>query len=204
MLVPTRELALQVGAELEALAAALSIRPLVHTVHGGVAVNPQMLRLRGGADALVATPGRLLDLVAHKAVALDAVAWLVLDEADQLLAPGFADELQRVLALLPARRQQVLCSATFAPAVQALADTLLRAPQQVEVAAQVGGARAGPPALAAPSTDTATTATSKAPVQAVSEVSGSAAPEALQPQIVQRALRVDTARRAALLRIRLR
>ena len=102
-------------------------------VFGGVSINPQMLGLRGGADIVVATPGRLLDLVDHNALRLSAVAHLVLDEADRLLDLGFAEELQRVLALLPARRQNLFFSATFPAAVQALADGLLKQPVRVEV-----------------------------------------------------------------------
>jgi superfamily II DNA/RNA helicase len=101
-----------------------------------VSINPQMLRLRGGTDVVVATPGRLLDLVDHNAVSLAQVRLLVLDEADRLLDMGFAEELTRVLALLPAQRQNLFFSATFAPAVQALAHTLLIDPVRVEVQAQ--------------------------------------------------------------------
>lgn len=133
VLVPTRELALQVGEVLTHLAYPLFLR--VGVVHGGVSINPQMMALRGGADIVVATPGRLLDLVAHNAVRLGDVQHLVLDEADRLLDSGFADELQRVLALLPARRQTLLFSATFAPEVQALAEAVLRDPVRLGVVA---------------------------------------------------------------------
>ncbi|MCF8168297.1 MAG: DEAD/DEAH box helicase, partial [Rhodoferax sp.] len=104
-------------------------------VFGGVSINPQMMGLRGGADLLIATPGRLLDLVAHNAVTLSAVQTLVLDEADRLLDLGFAEELGRVLALLPEKRQNLLFSATFATGVQTLADQLLADPLRVEVPA---------------------------------------------------------------------
>ena len=135
VLVPTRELAAQVGAVLRDLAGAVIVpqRLKIAVVFGGVSINPQMMALRGGADVVVATPGRLLDLVDSNAVQLGAVRTLVLDEADRLLDLGFADELQRVLALLPARRQNLFFSATFPPAVQALADGLLREPVRVEV-----------------------------------------------------------------------
>jgi superfamily II DNA/RNA helicase len=89
--------------------------------------------LRGGTEVLVATPGRLLDLVAHNAVKLSGVNLLVLDEADRLLDLGFAEELNQLLALLPAKRQSLFFSATFAPAVQALANTLLQEPVRVDV-----------------------------------------------------------------------
>ena len=133
VLVPTRELAAQVGEVLRSLAQHL-LQPLkIAIVFGGVSINPQMLGLRGGADIVVATPGRLLDLVEQNALRLGAVAHLVLDEADRLLDLGFADELQRVLALLPAQQQNLFFSATFPAAVQALADGLLQNPVRVEV-----------------------------------------------------------------------
>ena len=133
VLVPTRELAAQVGEVLRSLAQHLRQPLKIAIVFGGVSINPQMLGLRGGADIVVATPGRLLDLVEHNALRLGAVAHLVLDEADRLLDLGFADELQRVLALLPAQQQNLFFSATFPAAVQALADGLLKNPVRVEV-----------------------------------------------------------------------
>jgi superfamily II DNA/RNA helicase len=136
VLVPTRELALQVGEVFRRLGA--GTRPAkVSVVHGGVSVNPQMMALRGGADVVVATPGRLLDLLARNAVRLDSVEALVLDEADRLLDLGFAAEREAVLAALPPRRQNLLFSATFPPEVEALAGEILREPVRVEVAAQV-------------------------------------------------------------------
>ena len=133
VLVPTRELALQVGEVFTQLGDPLRLK--VAVVYGGVSVNPQMMGLRGGADIVVATPGRLLDLVDHNAVRLADVRHLVLDEADRLLDLGFAGELQRVLSLLPAQRQTLLFSATYAEAVQALAQRLLRDPVRVTVEA---------------------------------------------------------------------
>ena len=135
VLVPTRELAVQVGEVLAQLAYQLPQSLKVSTVFGGVSVNPQMMALRGGADMVVATPGRLLDLVAQNALRLSDVQHLVLDEADRLLDLGFADELQRVLDLLPAQRQTLLFSATFAPEVEALAAQLLHEPVRITVAA---------------------------------------------------------------------
>ncbi|MDD2546878.1 MAG: DEAD/DEAH box helicase [Burkholderiaceae bacterium] len=134
VLVPTRELAAQVGEVLRSLAQPLPQPPKVVVAFGGVSINPQMMALRGGADVVVATPGRLLDLVEHKALKLSAVQSLVLDEADRLLDLGFSEELNRVLALLPPRRQNLFFSATFPPAVQALAHSLLHEPVRVEVA----------------------------------------------------------------------
>ena len=133
VLVPTRELAAQVGEEIRSLGAHLSPPLKVSIVFGGVSINPQMLRLRGGTDIMVATPGRLIDLVEHNALALSNVALLVLDEADRLFDLGFAEELSRILALLPAQRQNLFFSATFPPVVQTLAQTLLRDPVRVTI-----------------------------------------------------------------------
>ena len=137
ILVPTRELAAQVGETVRSLAQHLPHPPQlasalkVTTVFGGVSINPQLLGLRGGTDIVVATPGRLLDLIDHNALALGSVKTLVLDEADRLLDLGFADELARLLALLPEQRQSLFFSATFPPAVQALAQALLRDPVRI-------------------------------------------------------------------------
>ncbi|WP_431476713.1 DEAD/DEAH box helicase [Massilia eburnea] len=131
VLAPTRELAAQVGEALRGLASHLPSPVKVSVAFGGVSINPQMMTLRGGTDIMVATPGRLLDLVEHNAIQLDGTSVLVLDEADKLLDMGFADEIARIMALLPARRQNLFFSATFPPAVQALADKLLRDPVRV-------------------------------------------------------------------------
>jgi len=133
VVVPTRELAVQVGDVLKGLAADLSPAPKISVVFGGVSINPQMMGLRGGTDIVVATPGRLLDLVDHNALQLGDVRTLVLDEADRLLDQGFSEELARVNALLPAQRQSLFFSATFGPQVSALAQTLLRDPVRLEV-----------------------------------------------------------------------
>ena len=135
VLAPTRELAAQIGETLRGLARHLERTPRIAVVFGGVSINPQMLRLRGGADIVVATPGRLLDLVEHNALRLSHVGTLVLDEADRLLDLGFADELARVLALLPARRQNLLFSATFPSAVEKLANALLSDPVHITIEA---------------------------------------------------------------------
>lgn len=133
ILVPTRELAAQIGEAIRRYARFLPepIKTLV--VYGGVSINPQMMALGGGADILIATPGRLLDLMEHNAVSLERLAALVLDEADRLFALGFADELGRILARVPAQRQTLLFSATFPPAVEALAKSVLRDPVRVAV-----------------------------------------------------------------------
>ena len=133
ILVPTRELAAQVSAEVLRCSLHLPERIKVVTALGGVSINPQMMALRGGADLVVATPGRLLDLVEKNALQLSHVASLVLDEADRLLDLGFSEELARVLDLLPKRRQNLLFSATFPEAVQSLARRLLHEPTLIEI-----------------------------------------------------------------------
>ncbi|PPU39901.1 DEAD/DEAH box helicase [Xanthomonas arboricola] len=135
VLVPTRELAAQVDDTLRQLAAHLPRRLKIVAATGGSSINPQLLALRGGADIVVATPGRLLDLVDHNALRLSEVATLVLDEADRLLELGFGAELDRILVLLPARRQSVLFSATFPPGIASLAKRRLRDPLRITVAA---------------------------------------------------------------------
>ncbi|MEO8298220.1 MAG: DEAD/DEAH box helicase [Burkholderiales bacterium] len=123
VLAPTRELAAQIAETAQALAPQLKMVVAV----GGVSINPQMMALRGGAHLVVATPGRLLDLLDQRALALGDVAVLVLDEADRLLDLGFADELGRLLAALPSERQTLLFSATMPESVSALAARVLQA-----------------------------------------------------------------------------
>ena len=141
ILVPTRELAAQIAGEIHDYGVFLSqdadLKTLV--VVGGVSINPQMMALGGGADIIVATPGRLLDLIAHNAVSLSSVVTLVLDEADRLFALGFADELAQIIALLPARRQTLLFSATFPAAVHTLAENILRKPVRIAIASTPDG-----------------------------------------------------------------
>ncbi|WP_127171907.1 DEAD/DEAH box helicase [Xanthomonas euvesicatoria] len=131
ILVPTRELVAQVAQTLLSLAAALPRRLKIVAATGGEAINPQLMALRGGADIVIATPGRLLDLVTHNALRLSQVSTLVLDEADRLLDLGFGAELDRILALLPAQRQSVLVSATFPAAIASLAKRRLRDPLRI-------------------------------------------------------------------------
>jgi ATP-dependent RNA helicase RhlE len=133
ILAPTRELVAQIGESLREDAQHLPAALKIAITYGGVSINPQMMRLRGGADIVVATPGRLLDLIDQNAVSIADVQTLVLDEADKLLDLGFADELKRILALLPARRQTLLFSATFPRAVLALAATMLTDPFTIDV-----------------------------------------------------------------------
>ena len=135
VLVPTRELAAQVGELLRALAQTLPQPPKVVVLFGGVSINPQLMALRGGADIVVATPGRLLDVVKNNAAQLATVRCLVLDEADRLLDMGFSEELTQILGQLPPSRQNLFFSATFPDDVQALAQRLLRNPVRVDIEA---------------------------------------------------------------------
>jgi ATP-dependent RNA helicase RhlE len=128
VLVPTRELAAQVGAAFTQLGQFLPAPLRCRVVFGGVAINPQMMALRGGADVLVATPGRLLDLVGRNAVKLGQVEVLVLDEADRMLDLGFREELTRLLDLMPVRRQNLLFMATRDPATAGLLQPMLQDP----------------------------------------------------------------------------
>ncbi|MBT0730728.1 ATP-dependent RNA helicase RhlE [Rosenbergiella nectarea] len=132
ILTPTRELAAQVGENVQSYSRYLKLRSMV--VFGGVSINPQMMKLRGGVDVLVATPGRLLDLVHQNAVQLSNIEILVLDEADRMLDMGFIHDIRRILAKLPTRRQNLLFSATFSDEIKALAEKLLDRPKLVEVA----------------------------------------------------------------------
>ena len=192
VLAPTRELAAQIQVQAQQLAARAvpGLRQVLAV--GGLSINPQMMALRGGAHLLVATPGRLLDLLAHRALRLDDVQCLVLDEADRLLDLGFADELGRLLPLLPAQRQTGLFSATLSDAVQALATQWLRPQQTRRVAVTPAPRPAGDVA--------ADDAADYAADNSAATETANASPPALAPGLRQRALVVDTARRTALLR----
>lgn len=132
ILTPTRELAAQIGENVHDYSKYMRVRSLV--VFGGVSINPQMMKLRGGVDILVATPGRLLDLEHQNAVDLSKVEILVLDEADRMLDMGFIHDIRRILTKLPAKRQSLLFSATFSDEIKGLAGKLLVNPESVEVA----------------------------------------------------------------------
>ncbi|SHF88724.1 ATP-dependent RNA helicase RhlE [Microbulbifer donghaiensis] len=131
VLTPTRELAAQVFDNVQGYSKYLPLRHSV--VFGGVKINPQMMRLRGGADILVATPGRLLDLYNQRAIRFDKLEALVLDEADRMLDMGFIHDIKRILKVLPARRQNLLFSATFSPEIRALAKGLVKDPLEIDV-----------------------------------------------------------------------
>jgi ATP-dependent RNA helicase RhlE len=133
VLVPTRELAAQVGEVFRSVAQHLNNKTKIAVAFGGVSINPQMMSLRGGADIVVATPGRLLDLVQHNALKLGWVNTLVLDEADRLLDLGFSEELDKILALLPQARQNLFFSATFPTEVAKLVAGLLRDPVAIDL-----------------------------------------------------------------------
>ncbi|ANF58981.1 DEAD/DEAH box helicase [Halotalea alkalilenta] len=134
ILAPTRELAAQVHESVERYGQYLNPRLKSEVVFGGVKINPQIERLRDGVDVLVACPGRLLDLVGQRAVRLDQVETLVLDEADRMLDMGFLRDIKRVLALLPAKRQNLLFSATFSKEIRTLTQSILNDPVTIEVA----------------------------------------------------------------------
>lgn len=133
VLVPTRELAAQVREVAQELAVHLPNRIKIVSAVGGVSINPQMMALRGGTDILVATPGRLLDLLDQNALTLSGVKTLVLDEADRMLDAGFSGELDRILSLLPQVRQNLLFSATFPTSVESLAGTILENPVRIHL-----------------------------------------------------------------------
>jgi ATP-dependent RNA helicase RhlE len=132
VLTPTRELAAQVHDSVRTYGKHLALRSQV--VFGGVSINPQMMHLRAGVDVLVATPGRLLDLIKQNAVAINTVEIFVLDEADRMLDMGFIHDIKKVMALLPKKRQNLLFSATFSDEIKTLADKLLNVPVLIEVA----------------------------------------------------------------------
>ncbi len=131
VLAPTRELAAQVAESALAYGRYSGVR--VAVVFGGVNINPQIERLRSGCDLLVATPGRLLDLLGQRAARLDAVRHFVLDEADRMLDMGFIRDIRRVIAQLPARRQNLMFSATYSAEIRELAESLLVDPLALQV-----------------------------------------------------------------------
>ena len=133
VLVPTRELAIQVSQTFLSLTAQWGQACKVTVVFGGVSINPQMMGLRGSTDILIATPGRLIDLLAHNALKLSQVQTLVLDEADKLLELGFQEELQQILDLLPQQRQTLFLSATRPTHMLPWAQTLLRNPIEIHI-----------------------------------------------------------------------
>jgi len=134
ILTPTRELAAQVGASVRDYSKYLALRSEI--IFGGVSINPQITKVRRGTDILIATPGRLLDLINQNVVNLSKVEILVLDEADRMLDMGFIKDVKKILAFIPKQRQNMLFSATLSKDIQALADSLLRTPKLIEVASR--------------------------------------------------------------------
>ncbi|MCY1720716.1 DEAD/DEAH box helicase [Prolixibacteraceae bacterium Z1-6] len=135
VVVPTRELAVQVQKVFQTFSSGLPQKVKSMAVYGGVSVNPQMIALQG-VNVLVATPGRLLELVESKAVHLSAVKTLVLDEADKMLNLGFKDEMNRIIALLPQKRQNLLFSATLNDDLDSITQVLLHQPEVIKIAPQ--------------------------------------------------------------------
>lgn len=131
ILTPTRELAAQVHESIIQYGQHLTLRSTV--VFGGVKINPQMMKLRGGVELLVATPGRLMDLYQQRAIQFHEVNTLVLDEADRMLDMGFIHDIKRIINLLPKNRQNLLFSATFSDAIRTLAKGLLNKPVEIDV-----------------------------------------------------------------------
>jgi ATP-dependent RNA helicase RhlE len=131
ILTPTRELAIQIGESFTAYGKHTGLKQIV--VFGGVSQNPQADAIRRGVDILVATPGRLLDLMQQRIVHLDHIKMLVLDEADRMLDMGFVNDVKKIIAKVPQKRQTLFFSATMPKEIQTLADTILTRPEKVEV-----------------------------------------------------------------------
>jgi ATP-dependent RNA helicase RhlE len=132
ILTPTRELAAQVAQSVETYGKYLPFKSAV--IFGGVGINPQISLLKKGVDIVIATPGRLLDLISQNCLDLTKVEFFVLDEADRMLDMGFINDIKKVLAILPKERQNLLFSATFSDDIKKLADGLLNAPVLIEAA----------------------------------------------------------------------
>jgi ATP-dependent RNA helicase RhlE len=131
VLTPTRELAAQVGDSIRDYGRYLPFRTAV--IYGGVSINTQIDKLRKGVDVVVATPGRLLDHLQQRTIALDAIELLVLDEADRMLDMGFIRDIRKIMKVLPEERQTLLFSATFSPEIRRLATDLLVEPVEIQV-----------------------------------------------------------------------
>ena len=131
ILTPTRELAIQIGECFEAYGRYTGLKHAV--IFGGVGQKPQTDALRNGVQILVATPGRLLDLITQGFISLKTLDFFVLDEADRMLDMGFIHDIRRILKLLPAKRQTLFFSATMPPEIETLANSMLTDPEKVEV-----------------------------------------------------------------------
>lgn len=131
ILTPTRELAIQIGESIQAYGRFLPLRHQV--IFGGVSQHAQVQSIRRGVDILVATPGRLLDLMQQGHISLRDIQYFILDEADRMLDMGFVHDVKRIIAKLPAKRQTLFFSATMPPEIQQLAKVLLNNPEKVEI-----------------------------------------------------------------------
>jgi ATP-dependent RNA helicase RhlE len=136
VLVPTRELAVQIGVVFQTFGEKLPRKVKTLAVYGGVSINPQMIGLQN-VEILVATPGRLLDLLSHKALTISDTEILVLDEADKMLNMGFADEMRDIFFLLPKNRQSILFSATMGDEIEAIHKSILRNPVRIEIKEEI-------------------------------------------------------------------
>lgn len=134
ILTPTRELAAQVCDSVKTYGTHLPFKTQV--IFGGVNINEQIRKLKNGADILIATPGRLLDLVSQRVIDLSQIEILVLDEADRMMDMGFIHDIKKILKLVPPKRQNLLFSATFSEEIKKLAGGILKNPQTIEVARQ--------------------------------------------------------------------
>lgn len=134
ILAPTRELAAQINESVRTYGKHLSLKS--QAVFGGVNINGQIRLLHSGCDILIATPGRLLDLVSQKIVDLSQVEILILDEADRMMDMGFIHDIKRILKLMPSKRQNLLFSATFSEEIKSLASGILKNPKIVEASNQ--------------------------------------------------------------------
>jgi len=135
VLVPTRELAVQVNDVFQSFSRRLPVRVKTLAVYGGVSINPQMTALQG-VNVLVATPGRLLELIDSNAVHLNSIETLVLDEADKMLNLGFKEEMNRIISHLPQKRQNILLSATLSADLQQIHQVLLHDPLVIKIEVQ--------------------------------------------------------------------
>jgi ATP-dependent RNA helicase RhlE len=132
VLVPTRELAVQIAVVFQTFGEKLPRKVKTLAVYGGVSINPQMIGLQN-VEILVATPGRLLDLLSHKALTISDTEILVLDEADKMLNMGFADEMRDLFFLLPKKKQSILFSATMGDEIEAIHKSILKNPVTIEI-----------------------------------------------------------------------
>ena len=134
VLAPTRELAVQVAKSFNTYGKHVRFRQTL--IYGGVGQNPQVAAMRTGVDVLVATPGRLLDLIDQKHLDLSGVEFFVLDEVDRMLDMGFLRDVKRIVAMIPQQRQSLFFSATLAPNIVQLAETILKNPAKVSITPQ--------------------------------------------------------------------